>query len=87
VQFRVFFGEHVGERSLARSIRSRGGFVDLRGTAVTGLDLAGCISREIASITGHSEKDIDRILKACRGGRIELAGQAMTKLEAHVNRT
>jgi hypothetical protein len=54
---------------------------------VTRLDLAGCTSREIASITGHSEKDIDRILKAYRGGRIELAEQAMTKLEAHVNRT
>jgi integrase len=58
-------------------------FHDLRGTAVTRLDLAGCTSREIASITGHSEKDIDRILKAYRGGRIELAEQAMFKLEQH----
>lgn len=59
-------------------------FHDLRGTAVTRLSLAGCTSQEIASITGHSEKDVDRILKAYRGGRIELAEQAMMKLEAYV---
>lgn len=55
-------------------------FHDLRGTAVTRLSLAGCTNQEIAAITGHSEKDVDRIMKAYRGGRIELAEQAMTKL-------
>ena len=57
-------------------------FHDLRGTAVTRLSLAGCSNQEIASITGHSEKDVDWFLKAYRGGRIELAEQAMMKLEA-----
>ena len=58
-------------------------FHDLRGTAVTRLSLAGCTNQEIAAITGHSEKDVDRIIKAYRGGRIELAEQAMFKLERH----
>lgn len=54
-------------------------FHDLRGTAVTELSLAGCTNYEIASITGHSEKEVDRIIKAYRGGRAELANQAMEK--------
>ena len=57
-------------------------FHDLRGTAVTELSLAGCTNYEIASITGHSEKEVDRIIKAYRGGRIELANQAMEKRQA-----
>lgn len=62
-------------------------FHDLRGTAVTRLSLAECNNQQIASITGHSEKEVDRIIAAYRGGRLELAEQAMFKLEQHVNRT
>lgn len=57
-------------------------FHDLRGTAVTELSLAGCTNYEIAAITGHSEKEVDRIIKAYRGGRVELANQAMEKRAA-----
>jgi integrase len=63
-------------------------FNDLRGTAVTRLALAGCTVPQIASITGHSLKDVERILQAhYLGGKFELAEQAMVKLEAHINRT
>lgn len=62
-------------------------FHDLRGTAVTELSLAGCTNYEIASITGHSEKDVDRIIEAYRGGRLEHANQAMAKREANQSRT
>lgn len=58
-------------------------FHDLRGTAVTEMSLAGCTNYEIAAVTGHSEKEVDRIIKAYRGGRIELANQAMEKRLAH----
>lgn len=63
-------------------------FNDLRGTAVTRLALAGCTVPQIASITGHSLKDVERILQAhYLGGKFELAEAAMLKLEQHVNRT
>jgi len=39
-------------------------FHDLRGTAVTRLALAGCTEAEIASITGHSLRDVGAILDA-----------------------
>lgn len=58
-------------------------FHDLRGTAVTRLALAGCTVPEIASITGHSLKDVEAILEAhYLGGRIKLAEQAVEKLDA-----
>lgn len=57
-------------------------FNDLRGTAVTRLALAGCSVPQIAAFTGHSLKDVERILAAhYMGGRFELAEQAMVKLE------
>lgn len=63
-------------------------FHDLRGTAVTRLALAGCSSIQIGAITGHSPKDVDSILDAhYLGGKIELAEQAMSKLNEHVSRT
>jgi len=37
---------------------------DLRGTAVTRLALAGCTDAEIATLTGHSLKDVHSILDA-----------------------
>lgn len=57
-------------------------FHDLRGTAVTRLALSGCSTSQIASITGHSLKDVESILDAhYLGGKIELAEQAILKLE------
>lgn len=59
-------------------------FNDLRGTAVTRLALAGCTVPQIAGFTGHSLKDVERILQAhYLGGKFELAEQAMLKLEQH----
>lgn len=59
-------------------------FHDLRGTAVTRLALSGCSTAQIASITGHSLKDVESILDAhYLGGKIELAEQAILKLEQH----
>lgn len=63
-------------------------FHDIRGTAVTRLALAGCSVSQIGSITGHSLKDVEAILDAhYLGGRVELAEQAMEKLEKHEART
>lgn len=58
-------------------------FNDLRGTAVTRLALAGCTVPQIAGFTGHSLKDVERILQAhYLGGKFELAEQAMAMREA-----
>lgn len=58
-------------------------FHDLRGTAVTRLALAGCSVPQIASITGHSMETVQHILDAhYLGGRVELAEQAIKKLNA-----
>src|SRR5262249_28278576 len=57
-------------------------FNDLRGTAVTRLALVGCTEPEIATITGHSLRDVRSILDAHYLHRdIELARSAITKLE------
>ena len=37
---------------------------DLRGTAVTRLALVGCTEAEIATLTGHSMRDVRAILDA-----------------------
>lgn len=58
-------------------------FHDLRGTAVTRLALSGCTVPQIAAITGHSLKDVEAILDAhYLGGALELAEQAIVKLDA-----
>jgi integrase len=56
-------------------------FHDLRGTAVTRLAEAGCTVAQIASVTGHSMRDVGAILDAylARTGKIALA--AIAKLE------
>jgi len=57
-------------------------FNDLRGTAVTRLALAECTEAEIATITGHSLRDVRSILDAhylCRDPA--LAESAIRKLE------
>jgi integrase len=57
-------------------------FHDLRGTAVTRLAVAGCTEAEIASLTGHSLRDVGAILDAHYLHRDpELAGKAIAKLE------
>jgi integrase len=57
-------------------------FNDLRGTAVTRLALVGCAEAEIATITGHSLRDVRSILDAHYLHRdVELARSAITKLE------
>jgi integrase len=57
-------------------------FHDLRGTAVTRLALSGCTEAEIASITGHSLRDVRSILDASYLHRDPaLAESAIRKLE------
>ncbi len=58
-------------------------FNDLRGTAVTRLALAGCTEAEIATLTGHSLRDVRSILDAHYLARDPtLAENAIKKLEA-----
>jgi integrase len=58
-------------------------FHDLRGTAVTRLALAGCTDAEIATLTGHSLKDVHAILDAHYLSRDPaLAESAIRKLES-----
>lgn len=58
-------------------------FHDLRGTAVTRLAMAGCSVAEIATITGHSLKDVGAILDSHYLKRDNsLAISAIQKLEA-----
>jgi integrase len=60
-------------------------FHDLRGTAVTRLALAGCSEAEIATITGHSMKDVGSILDTHYLHRdSKLAESAIRKLEESV---
>jgi len=57
-------------------------FHDIRGSAVTRLAEAGCEVPEIATITGHSLKDVEVILDAHYLGRTtKLADSAVAKLE------
>ena len=58
-------------------------FNDLRGTAVLRLALSGCTVPEIATITGHSIRDVQSILDSNYLHRdVELAESAVRKLEA-----
>jgi integrase len=58
-------------------------FHDLRGTAVTRLALAGATEAEIATITGHSLRDVRAILDSNYLHRdAELGESAIRKLEA-----
>ena len=61
-------------------------FHDLRGTAVTRLALADCSEAEIATITGHSLRDVGAILDAHYLKRdTGLGASAIRKLEARTN--
>jgi integrase len=57
-------------------------FHDLRGTAVTRLALAECTEAEIATITGHTLRDVRAILDADYLSRDPALGEsAIRKLE------
>ena len=56
-------------------------FHDLRGTAVTRLSEAGCTPQEIATITGHSLRDVAAILDRYLGRTEKIAQGAIAKLE------
>lgn len=59
-------------------------FNDLRGTAITRLALAGCTEAEIATISGHSLRDVRSILDANYLHRdTRLGDSAMKKREDH----
>lgn len=59
-------------------------FHDIRGTAVTRLAVAGCSEAEIATITGHSLRDVGAILDAHYLSRdSQMAESAIRKLETH----
>jgi integrase len=61
-------------------------FHDLRGTAVTRLAKVGCTEAEIATITGHSLRDVNSILDANYLHRDATLGEsAIRKLERGVN--
>ncbi|MCX2698357.1 tyrosine-type recombinase/integrase [Ochrobactrum chromiisoli] len=61
-------------------------FNDLRGTAVTRLALAECTEAEIATISGHSLRDVRSILDAHYLNRDpKLAESAIRKLESRTN--
>lgn len=76
-----------GFRTSWRKACARAGIVgvtfnDLRGTAVTRLAIAGCTEAEIATITGHSLRDVRSILDAHYLHRDPaLAESAIRKLE------
>jgi integrase len=77
--FQTSWGKAYKRSGLAPGLH----FHDFRGTAVTRLALAGCTVPQIAAITGHSLKDVQEILDAhYLGGRIQLAEQAIEKLDA-----
>jgi integrase len=77
--FQTSWGKAFKRSGLAPGLH----FHDFRGTAVTRLALAGCTVPQIAAITGHSLKDVEAILNAhYLGGRIQLAEQAIEKLDA-----
>jgi hypothetical protein len=57
----------------------------LRGTAVTRLALAGATEAEIATLTGHSLRDVKTILDTHYLSRApELGDRAVAKLEKNV---
>ncbi|WP_353402756.1 tyrosine-type recombinase/integrase, partial [Pseudophaeobacter arcticus] len=75
-------------KTLAKAKISGLTFHDLRGTAVTRLAIAGCEVPEIATITGHSLKDVGAILDAHYLSRnTQLAESAIMKLERHDKKT
>ncbi len=56
-------------------------FHDLRGTAVTRLSEAECTPQQIATITGHSFRDVGAILDRYSARADKIALDAIAKLE------
>ena len=56
-------------------------FHDLRGTAVTRLSEVGCTPQQIATITGHSLRDVGAILDKYLSRNDQIAVAAIAKLE------
>ena len=56
-------------------------FHDLRGTAVTRLSEAGCTPQQIATIAGHSLRDVSAILDKYLSRNDQIAVAAIAKLE------
>lgn len=74
--FRKAWGDAARKASIAGLT-----FHDLRGTAVTRLAEAGCLTAEIASITGHSLRDVGAILDRYLARTDKIALAAIAKLE------
>lgn len=73
----------VWRRALTKANIENLTFHDIRGTAVKRFAITGYSTPQIASIAEHSLRDVETILDAhYPGGKVELADQAMTKLEA-----
>lgn len=81
-----------GFRSSWRKAAAKAGlsnlrYHDLRGTAVSRLAEAGCTEAEIATVTGHSLRNVSRILESYLHRSEELAVSAIAKVEANAVRT
>ena len=76
-----YFRQLVRSIADASSIRKDLTFMDLRRTAVVRLAEAGCTTPEIASITGHSIEDCQRIIDTYLPKTKKLAENAILKLE------
>jgi integrase len=82
---------HFGFQSSWRKAVAKAGlsdlhFHDLRGSAVSRLAEAGCTEAEIASVTGHSMKDVGRMLDQYLKRSEKLADAAIVKLQARTGR-
>lgn len=81
---------HFGFQSSWRKAVARAGigdlhFHDLRGSAVSRLAEAGCTEAEIAAMTGHSMKDVGRMLDQYLRRSEGLAEAAILKLETRTS--
>jgi integrase len=79
------WAQHGFQNAWKKAMRKAGiedrTFHDLRGTAVTRLSEAECTPQEIATITGHSLRDIGAILDRYSARTEKLAVAAIAKLE------
>lgn len=86
-------GEHFKERYFAsrwNAVSSACGLLerglqrrDLRRTAVIRLYEAGCTKRQVAAITGHTEKSVDTIIETYTVTTYPMAQAAIANLEAY----
>jgi hypothetical protein len=74
----------MGDRDPAAVASSLGGcFRDLTRPIAQIFSRRNTLQEQQSAITGHSPRDVEAILEAhYLGGRVELAEQAMTKLDA-----